>query len=147
MKTRLISLDTDYEEISTFWEGHGFPVIPKVFLPKTGIVVESTEGDKLAAGWIYFDNSSPVCWLEWCVTNPKNRPTLSMIALKALIGGAKECVNAVREGVPGSAAMLFTCRQPALARLFEKEGFDRTDGEVMHMMTVIHKPEHAEVAR
>lgn len=143
MKSRLIDTDTDYPVISRWWEGHGFPVIPAAFLPKLGVVIECDEGP-ICAGWIYMDTSSPVTWLEWVVTNPRNRPTLSLVALKALIGAAKEAVMAVRSDLPGSAAMLFTCRQPALARLFEKEGFERTDSEVMHMLSIIEKPQPVE---
>ncbi len=146
MNVRPIDLDADYAEVSTWWESHGFTVVPRVFLPKIGVMVLGDDGTRLCAGWVYMDSSSPVTWFEWVVTNPKNRPTVSMMALKAAIGAAKVAVNAVREEVPGSAAMLFTCRQLALARLFEKEGFERTDESVIHMMTVVHKPEHVEVA-
>lgn len=144
MNTRIIDLAQDYDDVSLWWETHGFKAIPREFLPKTGIMVLSEEGVKLCAGWVYMDNSSPMTWLEWCVTNPLNAPTVSLKALKALIGGAKEVVNAIRDDVPGSAMMLFTCRQRSLARLFEREGFQRTDESVMHMMAVVEKPQHAE---
>lgn len=139
MKTRPIELDQDYSEVCVWWEGHGFSIVPRVFLPKIGVMVVNDDGQKLAAGWIYMDSSSPVTWLEWCVTNPKNRPTLSMVALKVLIGAAKAAINGIRDELPGSAAMLFTCRQQSLVRLFEKEGFEKTDEGVTHMLTVVHK--------
>ena len=139
MNARLIDLDTDYEEVSRWWESHGFKVVPRGFLPKVGVMVEADDGTKLCAGWIYMDNSSPVSWFEWVTTNPRNRPTLSMIALKMAVGAAKESVAAIREEASGAGALLFTCRQTSLARLFEKEGFERTDENVIHMLCVIEQ--------
>lgn len=146
MKTRLIDLDTDYADVAKWWESHGIKVIPSGFLPKVGVMVESDEGVKLCAGWIYMDNSSPVCWFEWVTTNPKNRPTLSLVALKVAIGAAKAAVLGIREEATGAAAIMFTCRQPSLARLFEKEGFERTDEGVTHMLCVVENKEPVEAA-
>lgn len=147
MKTRLINIDTDYEDVCRWWDSHGMKAIPSGYLPKVGVMVESDEGTKLCAGWIYMDNSSPVSWFEWVTTNPKNRPTLSMLSLRAAVGAAKAAVAAIREEAQGNGILLFTCRQPSLARLFEKEGFERTDEGVTHMMCVIQESQCAQEAK
>jgi hypothetical protein len=137
MKVRPVNLDEDYDTLALWWESHGWQAVPRKFLPALGVMVESDAGDKLAAGFVHMCNSSPVCWLEWVVANPRNRPTVSLLALKAVVGAAKDAVASLNDGVHGYGPMLTTCRQPALARFYESMGFKRTDENVMHLVCMV----------
>jgi len=60
--------DRDYPIVCRWWEKHGLSVIPYLFLP-IGFLV--SVGDKdIAAGWVHMDKNSPMCWMNWLVTNP-----------------------------------------------------------------------------
>jgi len=60
----------DYSMICGWWDAHRHPVVPKEFLPNTGIMVLDADNIEICALWIYFDNSTPVCFTERAVTRP-----------------------------------------------------------------------------
>lgn len=120
----------DYIAISPWWPAHGWPKIEAFMLPKSGVVVEEA-GVPLAACWLYETIGTPICLMEWTVTNPKNSARLSVKALDFLVGAAKEAVVAMNYGV-----LITTSKHPALIRRLEKGGFEKTDAGVTHLMMI-----------
>lgn len=123
---RIFEKENDYEIVSGWWQGHGFPVIPAAVLPKLGVVM-SIDGVDAAAGWLYMDNSVGVSMLEWLVTNPENKPRDSLVAIREIISFLKDRAVAMDYGV-----MLTTCKQPSLIKVLERNGFTRTDEGMYH---------------
>lgn len=120
-----------YDMVSKWWEGHGWPTVPVEVLPSLGaIVTEDLHG--VAAAWLYMDNSCGVAMMEWTVTNPRANPRTTIKAIPFLIGFFKEEAKAL-----GYHKILTTCRQESLARLFERNGFTKTDSNMIHLITDI----------
>jgi hypothetical protein len=117
----------DYPILSSWWAGHSWTPVPQIILPKCGVIA----GDK-AAAWLYMDCSTPVSILEWMVTDPEAKPREAYVALKT-------CVNFLQEEakIYGKPFMLSTCRQESLARFLEKQGFTRTDSEMVHFCKIL----------
>jgi hypothetical protein len=130
MKTRLYD-PKDYPLVSPWWPAHGWPMIAEAVLPKCGIVVEDDEGVARAASWLYMSNSNGVSMMEWTVTNPLNKPKESFRAVQTLIGAMRELALLFDYGM-----ILTTAKQPALIRLYEKSGFEKTDQEMTHLIMV-----------
>lgn len=143
MKARLIELEKDYPDLESWWKGHGWSAVPRPILPKLGVIIEKDDGEKLAATFVYMDNSAPVCWLEWTVTNPHNRPTVSLIALQRVIEAAKSAVEGISTQENGYSVMLTTCRQHSLTRFYERMGFTKTDEGVTHLLAPLSIPQEA----
>jgi len=125
---REINLDVDHPVLATWWEAHGWPVVPRAILPKLGVMALS--GDmRVAAAFLYMDNSVGVSMLEWLVTNPDATGKQSLAAIGAVIGFLSERALEMDYGV-----MLTSCRQPGLARIYQHHGFEKTDEGVIHMV-------------
>lgn len=125
---REINLDVDHPVLSTWWEAHGWPVVPRAILPKLGVM--AMDGDlRVAAAFLYMDNSVGVSMLEWLVTNPDCTGKQSLGGIKAVIEFLAERALELDYGV-----MLTSCRQPGLARIYEHHGFAKTDEGVIHMV-------------
>lgn len=118
----------DHPMLTAWWKAHGFPQLPAQILPRMGYLVEH-DGAPVVAGWLYMDNSVGVSMLEWVTTNPEAPVKVIPTAIRVLCDFMWERANAMDYGV-----MLTTCRQPALARVFEKNGFQRTDDSVIHLL-------------
>jgi hypothetical protein len=84
MNARLYTPE-DYPKMKAWWELHEGAVVPEIMLPEAGIIV-SNETDDLAAAWLSFDNSRPLAFAGWFVTNPKLRFKQSVNALSYLMG-------------------------------------------------------------
>lgn len=124
---RMWSAD-DYPLLETWWKGHGWPPVPQRVLPPLGVIYRDT-----AAGWLYMDNGGTgVAMLEWLVTDPSAKPIASVKALSVVVEFLK-----ARAKEMDYAFVLTTCRQPALARLLERSGFQITDREMIHLMGVL----------
>lgn len=117
MKTRLYS-PKDYDTIEQWWNGHRSTSVPEKLLPKCGVVVESEEGQLLAAAWLYQDNSIGVAWMAWLVTNPDLAAKRVPSVLTMLLGGVESvCLRL-------DYTLLFTMTErEALGRWFTKQGF------------------------
>jgi hypothetical protein len=128
MTLREINLDVDHPVLAVWWEAHKWPVVPRSVLPKLGVV--TLDGDlRVAAAFLYMDNSVGVCWLEWLVTNPDATGRQSLAGIAAVTEFLAERALEMNYGV-----MFTTCRQPALARIYERHGFGRTDEGVIHLV-------------
>lgn len=125
---RMFDPDKDYSVVSAWWLGHGWDAVPLVMLPKLGAIAEI--GDKpLAAGWLYMDNSCPVCMLEWLVTDHKCTGIKTAKALHRICD-----FMSIHAKELGYAAMLTTCKQESLVRFHTKRGFTRTDSNMTHFV-------------
>jgi hypothetical protein len=127
----------DYPMVAAWWEGHGWKPVPVGFLPKLGVVafvVGAKDGapTDVAAAWLYMDNSAPVCWLEYMVSNPKESAGRSVKALKHLDSYLTGEARAT-----GYKAMMTTCRQDSLVRFHERNGFVKTDEDVTHLVKLL----------
>lgn len=127
----------DYALVCSWWEAHGWKPVPAEILPKLGMVVyfETAEGQQDAcAAWLYMDNSGVgVCWLEWLVTNPKNKGTESLRAISTMTDFMKIRAREMNYGV-----MMTTARQASLVRVHERNGFAKTDEGVTHLISLLN---------
>lgn len=115
----------DYPTLERWWTGHGWPAVPQRVLPPLGVIA-----GEMAAGWLYMDNGGTgVAMMEWLVTDPQAKPLAAAKALSSVVGFLKS--EAKRMDYP---IIFTTCRQPALARLLNREGFMTTDTEMIHML-------------
>ena len=114
--------------MSEWWDGHGFPAVPLEILPRLGIIAE-INGSPIGAAWLYMDNSSGVCMMEWTVTNPANNPRDSLRAISALTEFLKADAKS-----NGYTVILTTCKQQSLARVHERNGFTKTDDGMIHLI-------------
>jgi hypothetical protein len=123
---RIVSAE-DYPMLESWWTGHGFPPVPKRLLPPLGVIFADA-----AAGWLYMDNGGTgVAMMEWLVTNPKGRPLECARALTRVVEFLK--AEAKRMDYP---IILTTCKQPSLARLLQRSGFDTSDSGMIHLLGV-----------
>lgn len=133
IQLRMFDPDTDYPIVEGWWKAHGWSAVPRLMLPKLGVVAFYA-GDKIedaAAAWLYMDNSSPVCMLEWMVANPALSATKTVRALKHV------CQFLTAEAKHNDyAVMLTTCKQESLAKFHEKQGFARTDEDMIHLVKI-----------
>lgn len=123
----------DYAMLAGWWKGHGWDAVPEAILPKLGIIVE-LDGSPTAAGWLYMDNSVGVAMLEWVVTSPGVKPIQAYRGIQNLIGFLSERALELDYGV-----VLAACRQPALVRVYERNGFTKTDEKVTHLVRVLRE--------
>ena len=135
IQLRMFDPAQDYDMVCAWWQGHGWDAVPPIFLPKLGVIAYVVDGDTtedVAAAWLYMDNSAPVCWLEYMVSNPKTNAGRAVKALRHLdtfmTGEAK---------ATGYAAMMTTCRQDSLVKFHQKNGFKKTDEDVTHLVKII----------
>jgi hypothetical protein len=135
IQLRTIELEKDHPMLARWWTGHGWNVVPAVILPKLGVIAEM-DGEDMAAAFLYMDNSVGVCWLEWLVTNPSAKPFPAIRCVSQVIGFLRERALELDYGV-----MMTTCRQSSLARLYERNGFQKTDSGVTHLMMQLREPE------
>ena len=130
IQLRMFDPATDYPIVQEWWKAHGWDAVPPVVLPKLGVIAfyVSDKIEDAAAAWLYMDNSSPVCMLEWMVANPALSATKTVRALKHV----SEFLTAEAKH-NGYFAMLTTCKQESLIKFHERHGFERTDGGMTHM--------------
>jgi len=125
--------ESDYPMVQQWWVEHGWTPVPFGMLPKLG-VIWGADGDDLAAGWLYMDNSVGVCMLEWVVSNPVAPGAGVVRAISHIVKFLS--AEAIRLNY---SVMLTTCRQESLARLYERQGFKKTDSEMIHLVKGLTK--------
>jgi hypothetical protein len=76
------------------------------------------------------DNSVGVSWMEWVVSNPNATAMQVYRGMSILIEAMRDLAKSNNYGV-----MLTCCRQPSLVRLYEKNGFMKTDSDVIHLIS------------
>ena len=121
--------DAHYLMVCQWWDGHGFPCIPSNKLPPFGWMSCDDEGPVVAA-FAYLDNGGTgVAMIEWIVANPTVRGPLIVKHLKNLM----EFMTTTLHEEFDYDFILTTCRHQGLAKLLEKCGFTRTDGNMIHL--------------
>ena len=125
---RMIDLEADYDTVAPWWPAHGWAAVPRNILPRLGVMIEIA-GRPAAAAWLYMDNSIGVGMMEWAVTNPANTPRESLKACTMLVDCIRDCAAQNDYGV-----VLTSAKQPALIRLYEKAGFQKTDEGMAHLI-------------
>jgi hypothetical protein len=129
MKSRLIDKAKDYDVIAPWWPAHGWPGVPVEILPKCGVMVVGDNDTPLAAAWMYMDNSVGVAMMEWAVTNPANTAKQSYMAVTMLVQAVRELALEFDYGV-----LLTTAKQDALVKMYERNGFQKTDSGMTHLL-------------
>lgn len=119
---------TDYEMVSGWWEGHGWPSIAQAILPATGVIVE-VDGIPAAAGWLKLESTTPLGMTEWLVTNPKLSARPAVLALAELLEQLKAIAKA-----QGRTHLFAAVHQESLAKLYVKKGFEVSDREMIHLV-------------
>lgn len=125
---------SDYPIVESWWNAHGWSAVPQIMLPKLGVVAfyAGEKNEDAAAAWLYMDNSSPVCMLEWMVSNPTLSASKTVRALKHLFTFLESEAKHNGYGV-----MLTTCKQESLAKFHQRNGFERTDGAMIHLVKTL----------
>jgi len=113
----------DYSTVCTWWAARGWPCLPEVLLPQTGIVVQD-----IAAGFVYKTNSS-LALMEWIVTNPKASSEDRNQGLSLLLDG---CISLAKE--LGSTMIITSLSDKGLIERYSKHGFMATDTEMTNMV-------------
>jgi len=110
----------DYATVATWWEKHGWGVLPEDMLPDAGYVVEMEVDGKMeaaVAGWLY-ETDSKICLLEWVVGDPdlpsKTRRRAVNILVEKLVDKAKDL---------GYKVIFTICKHPRLMKTYSEHGF------------------------
>lgn len=123
----------DYPMLCEWWRGHGWDPVHELMLPKLGVIVDEFDADgfqmPIAASFLYMDNSCGVAMMEWTVSNPKAAGRSIFKAISTIID-----FLAISAKEMGYSVILTTCKQPSLARVFQKGKFIRTDSEMIHLI-------------
>jgi hypothetical protein len=125
---REVDIENDYVMFCGWWAAHKWPSVIREVLPKLGVVALADEVPT-AAAWLYMDNSVGVCQMEYLVTNPKASPFDSIRCTSHIITFLSQRAVEMDYGL-----MLTACRQPSLVKLYERNGFIKTDEGVTHLL-------------
>ena len=118
----------DYPMLAGWWHGHGWPAVPQRVLPPLGVI-----HDNSAAGWAYMDNGGiGVAMIEWLVTDPQASPIQAARSLSRVVEFLRSELRRM-----DYAIVLTTCRQESLARMLERQGFQRSDTGMIHLVGVL----------
>jgi len=123
--------DDDYPIVQEWWKKHGWDGVPQGILPPLGAIADCEDYD-ICAAWVYLTANQGICWIEWLVSNPDASPIMVRKGIKALMDYFDMTLHALNYNV------IFTsCRQASLGRVFEAEGFTKTDDNVSHYIKVV----------
>lgn len=121
----------DHPMLMRWWKAHGFPGVSAAVLPKLGLIIENN-GKPCIAGFLYMDNSVGVSMLEWVVGAPE-------CSGKEVVAGIATLVDFMGQRAKqlGYGVMMTAVKQPALARVYEKNGFEKTDDGLTHLIKIL----------
>ncbi len=129
MRVRQFQFQTDYEDVKSWWESHGWEPQRKETLPQIGLLAEDN-GIKFCAVWLYPSPPTPMAWLEFLVTNPKSPIRQRAMAVKKILRSAGELADS-------SGLILFTSlKSKSLIREYSRAGFIETDTGMTNMVRV-----------
>jgi hypothetical protein len=127
MQVRSFNKDTDYNDVSAWWEKQGWPVLPAEVLSSAGFIVEH-EGQRLAATWIFATNC-PIYIMEWTVANPDVSWEQRQDAIKLVTDSA--CDWAKQDG----AVQVFTMtKSKRFIDKLQEYGFQKTEDGMTHLV-------------
>lgn len=119
----------DYDELLRWWNAHDWEGVNPLLLP-AGIIIEDDTGKMMSAGFVYCDDATPVCMMEWIVANPDNTPRESLKSLRKLL-------EVITGWADESGKVLMTSvKQETLAKLYEKVGFASADVGMTNMVRI-----------
>lgn len=126
METRFFT-PSDYALFCEWCDIHGVDPLPIAYLPDTGIVV-SNDDEPIAMIWLYFDDSSPVCFADRAITRPG-------IPLKETVESLAAAAEKAKELAIGNGMELMLLRAPkGIARYAVSiGGFDVEEQEVVNL--------------
>jgi hypothetical protein len=119
--------NSDYRLFCEWCAGHGIEPLEPSYLPETGIVV-CEKNEPIAMIWLYFDDSTPVCFAERAITRPGLQLAQTVTSLSLAQEKAKEIALA-------QGADLMMLRAPkGIARYAVSIGhFDIEEQEVVNL--------------
>ena len=117
----------DYDVFTKWCAGHEVEALPIEYLPARGIVI-CQEDVPVAMLWVYYDDSTPVCFAERAITCPGLSMEVAARAICFAVEIAKDC--AIRIGYD-----LMLARVPkAMARYaIGRLGFEIEEQEVINL--------------
>jgi len=130
LNLRLIDLNKEYAEISSWWTKRGLSPIPLACLPSLGVIVE--HGCGIAVGWCYIDQGGKIAVIDFITTNPSvamGRTTND--AISHIIGFFE--ANAKQEGIP--CVLSFVAKDTGLHRLMVKNGWHDSNSQPHILLT------------
>jgi hypothetical protein len=120
-----------YEMLVGWWESHGWGGVDASVLKPIAYLVKHDD-EFVLFGVLWPICETGVCLMEWIVSNPEAKPMTVFRCLKTLTG--------FYEGVcrDNDFGMLFTtCKQDGLAKVHERNGFERCDEGMIHLAKTI----------
>lgn len=128
MQVRKFNIETDYEDITTWWKKQDWDIIPSSLLGVNGFIVEK-DNKKIAATWIYKLQDSPWSLMEWTVGNPDTNWEDRSQAIKMVTDSA--CEWAKNNG----AKLVFTMtKNERFMNKLQESGFIKTDSNMTHFV-------------
>jgi len=120
-----------YDMLQSWWVAHGWQgVHPSVLKPVAYIAKQDGEPVCFAVLWPVTE--AGICLMEWIVSNPEAKP---MAVIRGIRTISKFYEELARENDYG---MIFTtCRQEGLAKVHERNGFERCDEGMIHLAKTI----------
>lgn len=127
MNIRKFDIEKDYEDVATWWESQGWPVIPPNMLSPSGFITEK-DGIKLAATWIFTTNC-PIYIMEWTIGNPEASWENRSEGIELVTNEA--CKWAKEDG----AAQVFTMtKNDRFLDKLQSYGFQKTEDGMTHLI-------------
>lgn len=122
--------DSHYPMLCEWWESHKWPVMPRQFLPQTGIISKKDDV-YLCAGFLY-KTDSDLCWLEYLISNRQGLREYHS-------EGVDKCIEALLNEAKRSQfkAVFTSCRNKPLISRYEKHGFGISDSEMTNLIRVL----------
>lgn len=91
---------------------------PRMWIPKTGLIVKDEFNIVLAVAFVYFEKTAAIAYCGWLVANPGNTPMQSYRAIRLL---ANSIPNYARQN---GAKCLLTCYgNRGINRILERSGY------------------------
>jgi len=109
-------------------KAHGKCGVPKLILPKCGVVCE-IDSIPSAAIFLHMDNSCGLCLIDHAVS----RPGLSFAKSKVAFQHCMECLKKVAREFGYHTVSVFT--YPAIARVLKKQGFIAAESGLVQLFS------------
>ena len=128
MQLRHWNIDTDYDTLVEWWDHYDFGRVPKEALPRTGMLVEDENKNRICAGGLYIDHK--FAFMEWVIVDPKAKPKLAHSSIKLLID------SLVKLAKDKGCILLYTVTEnPGLHKRYVKyHGFSQGENKTRSFM-------------
>ena len=130
MKFEIFNVEQHYEMLLGWWKEQGFPTVPILALPRTGIVIKN-ENEYIYAMFIYFTGSS-IAWVEWIVGNPEAKPGVKRGGIQYGI----ESLSTIAK-FNGADSLFISAKHGGLINSLKKCDFSITDIEMTNLIKKI----------